>query len=122
LSKDKIIITDLLVRGIIGVNDWERKKKQDIVLNLDLQGDMRTAGDSDDIRDVLNYRNLTKRIIEHVETGQPYLVEALAHQIARIAVQEFGADQVTVRIEKPGALRFARSVGVQIERTAHDFR
>lgn len=118
---DTVIIRDLLVRGIIGVNDWEREKKQDIVINLSLSVDARAAGESDDVADVLNYRTLTKRVIAHVETAEPYLVEALAHQIARIAIVDFGAAQAKVRVEKPGALRYARSVGIEVERTAADY-
>jgi FolB domain-containing protein len=118
---DTVIIRDLLIRGIIGVNDWEREKKQDIVINLSLSVDARAAGESDDVADVLNYRTLTKRVIAHVETAEPYLVEALAHQIARIAIADFGAARAKVRVEKPGALRYARSVGIEVERTAADY-
>lgn len=121
MASDTVIIRDLLVRGIIGVNDWEREKKQDIVINLSLSVDARTAGESDDVADVLNYRTLTKRVIAHVETAEPYLVEALAHQIARIAIVDFGAAGAKVRVEKPGALRYARSVGIEVERTAADY-
>ncbi len=118
---DTVIIRDLLIRGIIGVNDWEREKKQDIVINLSLSVDARAPGESDDVADVLNYRTLTKRVIAHVETAEPYLVEALAHQIARIAIVDFGAVRARVRVEKPGALRYARSVGIEVERTAADY-
>ena len=121
MASDAVIIRDLLVRGIIGVNDWEREKKQDIVINLSLSVDARAAGESDDIADALNYRTLTKRVIAHVETAEPYLVEALAHQIARIAIVDFGAQRAKVRVEKPGALRYAHSVGVEVERTAADY-
>ncbi|MDE2720952.1 dihydroneopterin aldolase [Candidatus Palauibacter polyketidifaciens] len=121
MASDTVIIRDLLVRGIIGVNDWEREKKQDIVINLSLSVDARAAGESDDVADVLNYRTLTKRVIAHVEGAEPYLVEALAHQIARIAIVDFGAVRAKVRVEKPGALRYARSVGVEVERTAADY-
>ena len=121
MASDTVIIRDLLVRGIIGVNDWEREKKQDIVINLSLSVDARAAGESDDVANVLNYRTLTKRVIAHVETAEPYLVEALAHQIARIAIVGFGAARAKVRVEKPGALRYARSVGIEVERTAADY-
>ncbi len=121
MASDTVIIRDLLVRGIIGVNDWEREKRQDIVINLSLSVDARAAGASDDIADALNYRTLTKRVIAHVETAEPYLVEALAHQIARIAIVDFGAQRAKVRVEKPGALRYAHSVGVEVERTAADY-
>ncbi|MEJ2086408.1 MAG: dihydroneopterin aldolase [Acidobacteriota bacterium] len=121
MSKDKIIIRDLLVRGILGINDWEREKQQDILLNLELVQDMRAAAISDSIDDSLNYRTLTKKVIQYVEGSSHYLVEALATEIARIAVVEFGAVRATVRVEKLGALRFAKSVGVEIERERADF-
>jgi FolB domain-containing protein len=119
-SQDKIVVRDLLLRGIIGLNDWEREKKQDILINLTLFTDIRPAGRSDDPADILNYRTITKAIIAYVESSRHYLVEALATEIARICV-EHGAERAIVRVEKPGALRFARSVGVEIERTAADF-
>ena len=121
MATDKILIRDLLVRGIIGLNDWEREKKQDILINLILDVDVRAAAVSDDIEDALNYRSLTKAIVAHVESSARFLVEALASDIARIAIVEFGADRATVRVEKPGALRFAQSVGVEIERCRTDF-
>lgn len=120
-ARDKILIRDLLVRGIVGINDWERVKKQDIVINLEILGDFSAAGRSDDVADTLNYRTLTKAVIEYVESSEHYLVEALAHEIARIAVSDHGAQTVRVRVEKPGALRFAESVGIEIERTRSDF-
>lgn len=119
-AQDKIVIRDLLVRGIIGINDWERKDKQDIVINMTLLTDVRAAGRTDDIADALNYRTLTKAVIGYVEESAHFTVEALATHIARIAV-EHGAERVIVRVEKPGALRFAASVGVEIERGREDF-
>jgi len=118
---DKIIVRDLLVRGIIGINDWERETKQDIRINHEILVDARRAGRSDDLADALNYRTLTKRIIAYVESSDHFLVEALAHEIARLCLLEPGADRVVVRVEKPGALRFATSVGVEVERRAADF-
>jgi FolB domain-containing protein len=120
-ATDRILIRDLLVRGIIGLNDWEREKPQDIVLNLEVWIDGRRAGESDDMADSLNYRSLAKDVIEYAETSRPYLVEALAQGIGRIAVRDHGAERVRVRVEKPGALRFARSVGIEIERVAADY-
>lgn len=119
-APDKLIVKDLLLRGIIGLNDWEREKKQDILINLTLYTDIRAAGRSDDPADILNYRTITKAIIAYVESSSHYLVEALATAIARICVEN-GAARVVVRVEKPGALRFAESVGVEIERTPADF-
>jgi FolB domain-containing protein len=121
MTTDRIEIHDLLLRCIVGINPEERVKKQDVIINLTLYGDMRAAGTSDDIADAINYKTLTKRLIDHVEESQYFLVEKLAHSLAEIAVQEFGVERAIVSVEKPGALRFARSVGVVIERTAADF-
>jgi FolB domain-containing protein len=121
MSEDRIVIRDLLVRGIIGVNEWEREKRQDILLNLVLYQDMRAAAISDSIEDSLNYRTLTKAIIQYVETSSHHLVESLATEIARIAVVDSNAAKAVVRVEKLGALRFAKSVGVEIERERSDF-
>jgi FolB domain-containing protein len=118
---DKIIIRDLLVRGIVGINPEERENRQDILINLVVLTDVRRAALSDEIDDALNYRTMSKRIIEHVEASSDFLVEKLATDIARIILSDFPATQVTVRVEKPGALRFARSVGIEIVRTPADF-
>ena len=120
-SGDRILIRDLMVRGIIGLNDWEREKKQDILINLVLYVDCRVAGASDDVEDALNYRTLTKAVIAYVESSKHFLVEALAAGLSRICVVEFGAERAVVRVEKPGALRFAESVGVEIRRGRADF-
>ncbi|MCK4692358.1 MAG: dihydroneopterin aldolase [Anaerolineales bacterium] len=121
MEEDRIDIHDLLLRGIIGINDWEREKQQDILINISLFGDFRSAGDSDDIADTINYRTVTKKVIKHVETSKRFTVEALASDIARICLAETGVQRARVRVEKPGALRFARSVGVEIERSPKDF-
>lgn len=121
MAEDQIEIQDLLVRGIIGVNDWERQQPQDILVNVILFADLRRAGESDDIDDTVNYRSVTKQLIEHIEAGQRFTIEALAADIARICLKQPGVTRVRVRVEKPGALRFARSVGVEIERRAEDF-
>lgn len=118
---DKILIRGLLVRGILGINEWEREKQQDIVIDLTLYVDCRRAGASDEVGDALNYRTLTKAIIGYVEGSAHYLVEALATAIARICVVEFGAPEAVVRVQKPGALRFADTVGVEIRRSRADF-
>lgn len=115
---DRIFIKDLLLRGIIGINDWEREKKQDILINVSLFADLRKAGVSDSIEDSVNYRTITKKIIRHVEQSERFTVEALARDIVSICLQESGVLKARVRVEKPGALRFARSVGVEIEREA----
>jgi FolB domain-containing protein len=117
---DKVIISDLLVRGIIGINPDERVKKQDILINVIIYADVRPAAASDAIEDAVNYKSISKRIITHVEESADFLVEKLSSDIARIILTEYGVERVRVRVEKPGALRFAQSVGVEIERTRAD--
>jgi len=117
---DKIIINDLLVRSIIGINPEERVKKQDILINMILFADIRQAAQSDDIADAVNYKAITKRVIEHVENSSDLLVEKLVSDIARLILTEFQVERVRVRVEKPGALRFAKSVGIEIERSQQD--
>lgn len=121
MREDRIEIKDLLVRGVIGVNKREREVLQDILINIKLFGDLKPAGESDNIDDAINYRTVTKKIIAHVESSARFTVEALAADIARICFDDPGVRRARVRVEKPGALRFARSVGVEIERSAQDF-
>lgn len=117
---DKIIVKDLLLRGIIGINDDERTNKQDILINLVMYANMRPAAASDDISDAVNYRTITKRIIAHVEESADFLVEKLVEDIARLILLDYNVQKVMVRVEKPGALRFAKSVGVEINRDKND--
>ncbi len=113
---DKVIIKDLLVRGIIGINPEERTNLQDILINITLFTDMEKAGLTDNIEDCVNYRTVTKKTAAHAENAKRLTVEALAVDIARICLEERGVSGVRVRVEKPGAVRFTRSVGVEIER------
>ena len=117
---DKIQIQDLLLRAIIGINDEERRNRQDVLINVTLHADTRAAGRSDDMADAVNYRTLTKRIIALVENSQFYLVEKLAAEIAALCLDDPRVERADVRVEKPGALRFARSVGVEIQRARAD--
>lgn len=118
---DKVLITDLSARGIIGINDWEREKPQEIRINITLYADLRRAGQTDDIADCVNYRTVAKKAQQHAETAARLTVEALAADIARLCLEESGVLKAVVRVEKPGAVRFADSVGVEIERTREDF-
>lgn len=121
MAVDQVHIKDLLLRGIIGINDWEREKRQDILINITLFGDLLLAGSSDRIEDCINYRTVAKKVIRHVEESDRFTVEALAADIAKLCLEQEGVVRTRVLVEKPGALRFARSVGVEIERTKEDF-
>lgn len=114
---DLIEIKDLLLRTIVGTNADERVHKQDVLINITLQADTRRAGDSDDIEDTVNYRSVAKQVIQLVEQSEYQLVERLASEIARVCLQDTRVQRARVSVEKPGAVRFARSVGVTIERS-----
>jgi FolB domain-containing protein len=117
---DQIFITDLVARGIIGINPGEREKPQEIRINLVLFVDTRKAGKSDNLEDNVNYRTIAKRVLEHAETAARQTVEALAADVAGLCLAEARVKKVRVRVEKPGAVRFSRSVGVEIERQRED--
>ena len=114
---DKVLIKNLLARGIIGVNDWERKRPQNILINITLFTDTRLAGETDNISDCVNYSTVSKKVQAHAETAERLTVEALANDLAEICLEEKGVQKVVIRSEKPGAVRFAESVGVEIERS-----
>ncbi|MFH1438612.1 MAG: dihydroneopterin aldolase [Pseudomonadota bacterium] len=113
---DKIHVRDILMRCIVGVNADERREKQDVIINLCLHADLKKAGETDRIEDSVDYKSVKKKVISLVEGSSFFLVEALAHAIARACLEFKGVEKVDVRVEKPGALRFARTVGVEISR------
>lgn len=113
---DQVFIHDLLVRGVIGISDSERANPQDILINVVIYTDISQAGISDKIDDCVSYRTVAKRIIAYTEKISRYTVEALATDIAGLVLEEKGAAGCRVKVEKPGAVRFSRSVGVEIER------
>ena len=114
---DEICIEDLLLRAIIGINGEERRDRQDVLINIVLFVDTHAAGRTDDIADIpVNYRTLTKRIISRVEESEFHLIERLAEEIACLCLEEPKVERVRVSVGKPGALRFAKSVGVVINR------
>jgi len=116
LKYDRIKITDLHLRAIIGINPDERKNLQDVLINVVLYVDSRPAAASDDISDSANYRTITKEIIKLVESSKFYLIEKLASEIATICLESQQVETVSVNVQKPTALRFAKSVGITIER------
>ncbi|MFB3881527.1 MAG: dihydroneopterin aldolase [Armatimonadota bacterium] len=117
---DRILIKDLTARCILGVSAEERREKQDVVINIALVADLRRPGRSDRFEDAIDYRALKKEVLAAVEASSYRLVEALAERIAEICLEPPGVQQVTVTVEKPSALRFARTVGVEITRHAQD--
>jgi FolB domain-containing protein len=113
---DRIHIRDLKFRSIIGITGDERREKQDVVANITLWADLSLACASDDIKDTVDYKAIKKNILDMIETSQFFLVEAMAQAMADICLQNERVQQVCVAVEKPTALRFARTVGVEITR------
>ena len=113
---DRIFIRKLALRCIIGIYPEERREKQDIVINLAMHCDLHKAGRSDDLNDTVDYKAIKKAILKLVENSAFQLLEALAENIADIALANDKVQQVVVRIDKPGALRFAKSSAVEITR------
>jgi FolB domain-containing protein len=114
---DKILITDLLARGHLGVPEAERANPQDILINLTIFADVRLCGDSDCIEDTVDYSLLSKQVIELVEKSSRCTVEALATDIANLCLSVTHVEGVRVRVDKPHRVRFTRAVGVEIERS-----
>lgn len=113
---DKIFLSGLEVETIIGIWDWERKIRQTVVIDLEMAADIAKAAETDTIDGTLNYKNVAKRVQSFVADSEFQLVETLAERIAGIVTDEFDVPWVKVRINKPGAIRGARDVGVEIER------
>ena len=113
---DIVYIGDLRIDTIIGIYDWEREVRQTISLDLEMGPDIRKAAETDDIQYALNYKAVSKRLIEFIEGSEFLLVETMAEQVADIVRQEFNVPWLQLRIGKPGAVRGARDVGIVIER------
>jgi dihydroneopterin aldolase len=113
---DIIYLHDLRIDTVIGVFDWERRVRQTVILDLEMAADIRRAAASDDLADTLNYKAVAKRLIEFVGHCEFQLVETLAERVAALVLEEFAVPWVRLRLNKQGAVRGARDVGVIIER------
>lgn len=120
MSTDTIFLTDLRVATVVGIWDWERKIRQTVSIDLEMGADIRKAAASDDIEDTLNYKKVAKRVQQFVGDSGFQLVETMAERIASLILDEFDVPWVQVRVNKPGAIRGARDVGVMIRREAGD--
>lgn len=113
---DRIHIRDLSVQCIIGINPEEREKKQEILISLTLYADLSEGARTDRIEDTVDYKSLKKDVHDCVEASEFFLLERLAEQVAEIALRPVQVQRVDVCVDKPGALRHARSVAVEITR------
>jgi len=113
---DTIFLNDLRVETIVGIWDWERKIRQTVSIDLEMGTDIRRAAATDSIEDTLNYKDVAKRVQQFVADSEFHLVETMAEKVAEIVLGEFELPWIDVRINKPGAIRGARDVGVRIRR------
>ena len=119
-SGDRIFLRGLTAECIIGFIDWERRVRQTIVVDLELPVDCRRASASDDVADTVDYKKVAKRVLAYIEASEFKLVETLAHRLALLLLEEFGLEWVRISLNKPGAIRSSRDVGVVIERSRAD--
>jgi 7,8-dihydroneopterin aldolase/epimerase/oxygenase len=118
---DKIFLNAMAVDCIVGIWEWERRVKQRVVIDLELAADIRAAAATDRIEDTIDYKRVSKRLLAFVGDSQFHLVETLTEKIAELIITEFGVRWVKVRLNKQGALRGSRDVGILIERRAEDY-
>lgn len=113
---DKIFLSELKVDTVIGIWDWERRIRQTVIIDLEMSADIARAAATDEVVDTLNYKSVAKRVQNFVADSSFQLVETLAERIAAIIREEFDVAWVKVRVDKPGAIRGSKAVGVSIER------
>lgn len=118
---DKIFLSELSIECIVGIWEWERRVKQTVIVDIEMAADIRRAAASDAIDDTIDYKKVSKRIQTFVGESQFELVETLTERIAQTVITEFGVRWVKVRLNKKGAIRGARDVGIEIERRAEDY-
>ena len=115
---DKVFIEGLEIEALIGIYDWERRIRQPLLFDIEMDFDNRIPAATDAIADTLDYKAVSKRVTEFVAQSDFGLVETLAERVAALILDEFGVQRVRQKLGKPGAVRGARAVGVIIERTA----
>lgn len=120
-SMDKIFLSALSVECIVGIWEWERRVKQTVIVDLEMAADIRRAAATDAIEHTVDYKKVSKRVQSFVAESQFQLVETLTERIAQTIITEFGVTWVKVRLNKQGAIRGARDVGIEIERRAEDY-
>ncbi len=119
-SGDRIFLRGLTAECIIGFIDWERRVKQTIVVDLELPVNCALASLTDEVESTLDYKKVAKRVLAFIEASEFKLVETLAHRLALTLLEEFGIEWIALSVNKPGAIRNSRDVGVTIERTRAD--
>ena len=117
---DIIYLRELRVETVIGIYEWERRIRQPVIIDLEMAADIRGAAATDNIEDTLNYKAVAKRLVTFAENSEFQLVETLAERLAEIVMSEFRVPWLRLEVNKKGAVRGARDVGVIIERGQKD--
>lgn len=120
MKKARAAIRDLQIWAIIGTNDWEREEKQELIVNMEFEFDAEKAAFSDDLWDTVDYKSMKKRVIDFVEKSQFQLLEKLTAEVLRMVLDEPLVLAATVRIDKPHALRYAKSVSIEMSDSRPD--
>ncbi len=120
MNTDKVIIRDLIAHGTIGISSQERENPQAIVVNIEIATSLKQAGETDKIEDCIDYSIIAEKVRVYIEKARRFTVEALAEDIARLCLEDSRVDKVCVRVEKPEAVKSARSVGVEIVRSRQE--
>lgn len=118
--RDTVFVQGLEARGIIGIEEWERKKQQTIRVDIEMAWDAAAPAAEDDIEKALNYRSVAKAVLAHIETHEHQLVETLADRLAAEIMRDFHVPWIRLRVSKPGAVRFSETVGVEVVRGQRD--
>jgi len=116
ITGDRIFLRSLECQCIIGFIDWERRVKQKVVLDLEFPTDCARAAASDSVADTVDYKRVAKRVLAYVGESQFELIETLAHKLAMLLLEEFSLQWIRISLNKPGAIRHSRDIGVIIER------
>ncbi len=119
-SGDRVFLRGLTAECIIGFIDWERRVRQTVVVDLEVPVDCGRAALTDEVADTVDYKKVAKRVLAFIEASEFKLVETLAHRLAMLLLEEFGLEWVRLQVNKPGAIRNSRDVGVVIERRRAD--
>lgn len=114
---DLVLIEGLKVETVIGAYDWERNIKQTLVLDIEMSWDIQKAAQTDDLIYCLDYAEISQKVIDYLESQQFELIESVAENIVALIFKEYATDRITLKVNKPGAVKAANNVAVKITRT-----
>ncbi|MBT5217770.1 MAG: dihydroneopterin aldolase [Gammaproteobacteria bacterium] len=115
---DKIVLTELKMETVIGIWEWEKRNPQTILIDLEMQTDIKKASETDSIEDALDYKAITKRIKNFTQNNTFELIETLAEKLSQVILHEFNVSWLRLSVSKPFAIRDSKNVGLIIERTS----